>query len=353
MKLKKTTILIFLIILVVLSSSFATAVSLRRPFLEEEVMSSPIEILSSSCTWESDHFNACVYTRWQNSFGDYAQMQISGGEALANSPKQYFSPFSYCQAVGKEEGKRAISAFLLGYSGAFKSSADSSVMCRKSKTTTIEVTKKLSFRIQSINSRAASSGTFQINGFPGIPVSCDFEGTWFTDNAEGLGSRLYCDKAGGTFTGHADLSGAYSTEDPGAFKWDQKTTIDPPPHTDQNYFFRATTCDTIRYSTNKNYARAYVINFEKDGMLIGWDYFNDDTRPIVDLLFTMTCKVIPDNAEEVPLEEESSAPTKDFFSQPEVVPERQEERAPAQQVIEQKETIWSMLGSWFRKVFLK
>ena len=121
---KKATLLVFLIILVVLFSSFATAVSLRRPFLEEEVRTSPIEILSSSCTWESDHFNACVYTRWLDSFGNYAQVQISGGEALDNSPRQYFSPFSYCQDVGKEEGKRTISAFLLGYSGTFKSSAE-------------------------------------------------------------------------------------------------------------------------------------------------------------------------------------------------------------------------------------
>ena len=358
---KKIAIPIILLIVLLISSFSVIAISLVNPPLQEAVYNTPVEVLSSSCSWETDHFTACAYVRWQKSFGNYAQVQIYGGEALELSPKQTSSPFTYCQSVGTDEGKRSIQAFLLTYSNTFKSSDTShSVNCVKSKPQTISVEKNLSFRIESINSRASSSGTLKLTELPGTPVSCDFKGTWITDNRMSVtGTRGRCDEAGGQFTGHADLARQYTTEDPSSFDWKMFQGIfDPPAHTDQNYFFSATTCDSVRYDEHRNYARAYVSQFEKDGILIDWDYNNAESKPAVDVRFIMTCDVIPDNAKPVPAEKSSadSASSKDFFNnQPEVTTPSKpaEETSPAITIAPAKPTIWNIISGWFRKVFMQ
>ncbi|HLD02286.1 MAG TPA: hypothetical protein VJC07_01135 [Candidatus Nanoarchaeia archaeon] len=321
-----------------------------------------ITVHSATCEWNIDHFDICAYVTWTSDTStDYVKTVIAGGEDLAHTPKQLASPFSYCQNVGKDEGRRAIHSYLFDRANLNTvSDLDNTIQCKRTKLETNKFTKRMFFRIAEKHRRESSEGTFRVTGMDGTPVACKFEGEWVTDNrGAATGPTLYCDKARGIFSGYADLGIQSTTVDPSAFRWKGGTRsyiFDPLRYSEEGYFFSAYLCDMRNYDDHEHFARAYIQNFEKEGILIKWEYFNDETSPAVDVIFDLTCDVIPENAKEVVLGTAEEVPESDFFNEPEVGVEKEKEQ-PDESAIRidtpKPKSFWGILNSWFRRVFLR
>lgn len=357
----KTSLVICMLILLSFSVYAINTQSDTRLYDPKRLLSEDsVTVQSATCDWNEDHFDLCAYLTWTSDTPtDYVRVTIAGGEDLAHSPKQLVSPFSYCQDVGKDEGRRAIHAYLFDRADFYTASdLDNTIQCKRSKLETTEYTRRMFFRIEEKHRRERSEGTFHVTGMGGTPVACKFEGEWITDNrASSTGSTLYCDKAKGTFSGYADLGIQTTTADPAAFRWKGGTgsyIFDPVKYKEEGYFFSAYTCDSRNYDDKEHYARAYIKNFETDGILIQWEYFNDETSPAVDVIFDLTCDIVPENAKEIvlgPAEEDTAE--SDFFNEPEVGVEEKPESAAINIDTPQPKTFWGILNSWFRRVFLK
>ena len=314
-----TTLLAILIIAIMLSNQFtneAPTPELKTP--------ETITIDSVTCAWDETQYEICESVSWEGEAGSYAKTYIPGGEILEKVQKQYSKQFKYCQHVGTESGYRIVRAMLFDTKQELIKDIGKGVSCEENLKTppqkpqkakgmyayadTIQfgvtllptnirdldpwynkLNKKPNQRI-TVSRRSYAEG-YYIKTFPDLVQSCTLKGTWITDNDKLLRQRLYCHKAKGTFEGYADAEKQYVTNDPGYFLWEgeSKSRVNPPAQYYSEYILYLNTCSNAYYTGPKYYFRGTAEGFGTKELTINWEYFDDETRPQIDITIDLDC----------------------------------------------------------------
>jgi len=181
----------------------------------------------------------------------------------------------------------------------------------------------VSFTARQRGQLASAQEVFMID-LPRDPISCIFEGEWRTDNDPWGRQRRYCHAATGSFTSYIDSTQQYVVNDPGFFPWAglSKPKVNPPAMTYDGYALYMRTCDNRYYQEERYTVTARVTQFSQQ-LELTWDYFDDDTQPAVDFMFTVTCTLEKEILYEESMASELEEPSVSALTAEEVFFERE------------------------------
>ncbi len=305
-----TTIIVLLVVVLFLVVGFNL---LKDRFVQQQKQvdvgviapHASVLIKDASCVWEKGNYKICETVNWFGGEGYYAKAYIPGGESLEVSQPYADTSFAYCQKVGSDDGYRVVKAVVYDAQGGLVQDTGEGIQCQgkpqNEAIQTVTFTKHYSLLTKPDLGRPRGEGTETIE-LNQEPESCTVDGMWRTDNSPfGLqghigGFTQYCDKATGTFTGYVDKNQQYVNNDADIFRWagPRELEFNPPPQRFDGWFLYMYTCDWQYYrmdarGSKRYYVRAQVVDFSKN-MKVHWEYLNDDTHPVIDFIFTLTCK---------------------------------------------------------------
>ncbi|MDP4012797.1 MAG: hypothetical protein Q8R00_04300 [Candidatus Nanoarchaeia archaeon] len=305
----------------------------------------------ASCTWKKDHYETCAQVSWKGLSGYYLKSFIASG-SVKDSEKIKQNPYVYCSDVGDNAGQRAVHAYLYTSSNVLKrADVNTFVNCDKSEEPLTKTVKQRYSIIVDTSDRTRNTGSKTFNGLEGKPVSCEVTGTWKTKNRRTPGASIsFCHGATGSFTGYFQEGKQYVINDMDLFDYtDQGTSKgnvqNPPPTTHNGYTLYTRICDQTQFEQGRSYARAKVVSFNPDGFTLDWEYNNPGTRPSVEFLFEVTCKV---ETGEVKGKKDPIIQTPKPII-PVLEPVFPEE--PVEPVIEQKRPLIFKLVDWVKSLF--
>jgi hypothetical protein len=310
-----------------------------------------IEVKSASCNWVQDHYEVCSYVTWKGEgFNDKAKILVSGSDVPLNKVQEYkSSPITNCVDAGTHDGRRSVQAYLLDRENKYIDiDSDTLIYCKKDNRDFKTQTKSTSFRAKSINNRGRTQGSYEIRGFDGKPTSCTLEGIFRVDDRLKLGQRTgYCHKASGVFSSFVSPGQQYVITDADEFSWrglENRQLTDPAPKKVDNYAVYMETCDSSFYGQGRYYVRAYVDRFTEEGLILNWEYFNEDTKPAVDFIFKINCDIAVEKQPSVfPVVEDEAEEVIEFE---EIV-----EEAPIIDEVEPVISTWQRFKNFLRRLF--
>jgi len=153
----------------------------------------------------------------------------------------------------------------------------------------------VSLTMQPNHGLSTGSGS-EILQLPRLVQSCTFSGTWRTNNNQAFNLRRSCHEATGTFSGYADASQQYVTNDPDLFRWAgiSRAALNPPAATHESYSFWMETCDSEYYTfyhTPRYIAQATISGFGTKTLHFDWIYKDRNMKPQVLFMVDLKCKL--------------------------------------------------------------
>lgn len=154
-----------------------------------------------------------------------------------------------------------------------------------------EFNQKLYFFAQPNYLKSSGFGSV-VKHFPDIVNRCRISGNWITNNQRRLEPKQYCHEAKGTLAGYADEFTQFVTNDAASFDWKgigQSQLYDPAPEQFKGYSAYTYLCDIRGYEHRNNFVRAGLSGFGTDSLILNWEYFDENTRPAVEVFLDLTC----------------------------------------------------------------
>lgn len=300
-----------------------------------------VGITNAGCEWTGSTFWACATVEWAGLSDFYSKAFISGGESLSKSHKQDKSPYIYCQDVGNTGGKRSVQAYLYGTDDGYRNVDGATMDCVKNldKSNIQEV--KFSFRARTFGPKDAA-GT-EIAELKGKPLSCDYTGYYTVLEKRNVG----CYGGTGILRGHIDPGMQYVYMNPGPFDWKEMgSVLDPAESYHEGYAVYATSCDPVNYFDGENYVRGKA-KLMDEGVQFDWEYFNKDTKPNIDFILNLKCKILAKEKENI-IAMLTPEPKKPLEEAPNVV---KKEANGELEIQEAPINVWGSLKRWFLGLF--
>ena len=255
--------------------------------------SAGLAAIASDCSWGGDRGSACVTFQWDKQQGDVLQLSLDGSPVGALGENSQ----SFCQPVLTTGVKEFIGK--LFRQGVFVDEGSVSVSCTRPlgtispsiKSNALAVSKRVQFRAEHTYGRGRGEGSVAVD-LGGRVKTCMFQGSMVTNNDEILRPKLYCHGAPISLQGYYDKNTQWVTSDPGLFSWagPGKGRDDPSPVTYQGYSMYGLLCDPYYFQNPRYYLRA-IAQESTNGLLLQWEYYNDETMPAVDVSLDFTCDV--------------------------------------------------------------
>jgi hypothetical protein len=351
---KNTSVILVMFVLLLLgffSSDFSGGKGYTGIAIGQHIFISDV-----SCTWQDDHYEACMHVDWSSVSGGYAQSFFSGGVPLSRTPHHNGVVYMFCDDVGPSSRLVNGGVYVYGARDDVVALNKNVVAnCKHTESDGSVFRKKIQFTaFKSVGLRQRPDGNGEIPiTLPFNPDYCEVQGTWETVSRreQNVGSpTTHCDGASGVFSGYVDQGIQYNFNDPGVFRWagSREPALDPGETQENGYLLSMKTCDSQYYTSigPRYYTRMWIDSFGRD-MDLRWDYFDDAYQVAVDVSFDLVCvrEELPPRPRVV-IENPAL-----FFPPPPVAEEPEVFQVSVEELVVEDSSWWSSVSRWFSGFF--